>query len=91
MSKEKLIVLGSNILIEPPQKEDEKTAGGIIIPESAKKKPNKGVVVSAGPEAELKEGDVVIYNKHALREEKYDDITYLFGNESAVTFKLVSE
>ena len=61
--------LADRVLIRP-DKAEEKSAGGIIIPDSAKEKPLKGKVIAAGKgtkdEAmELKEGDTVLYGKYA--------------------------
>mgnify|MGYP003492531445 CR=1 FL=1 len=61
--------LSDRVLIEPSESET-KTASGIIIPDSAKEKPQKGKVVAAGPgskdeKMEVKVGDIVLYGKYA--------------------------
>ena len=68
--------LADRVLIRP-DKAEEKSAGGIIIPDSAKEKPLKGKVIAAGKgtkdEAmELKEGDTVLYGKYAGTEVEID-------------------
>lgn len=63
----KLRPINDNILVKRAQVKD-KTAGGIIIPETAKDKPTRGVVISVGNSKlsdELKEGDVVLFSKWA--------------------------
>lgn len=57
--------------------EEEKTAGGIIIPDSAKERPMRGTVVAAGPgtdkvKMQVKKGDVVLFAKYAGTEFKMD-------------------
>ena len=66
--------LGNNLVIEPVEQE-EKTASGIILPETAKEKPQKGVILAAGPgkllesgarqALEVAVGDTVLYAKYA--------------------------
>lgn len=78
--------LGDRIVIEPQEKE-EKTASGIVLPDSAKEKPQEGRIVAVGPgkfsdsgeriAPDVKEGDKVIYSKYAGTEVKYDGKTYL--------------
>jgi chaperonin GroES len=72
-------------------KSDEKTAGGIIIPDTAKEKPQEGEVVAVGPGArnergelvalELKAGDRVLFSKWAGTEVKIDDEDLLIMKE----------
>ena len=69
MAKLKSKPLGDRVLIEPAAAE-EKTPGGIIIPDTAKEKPQKGTVVAVGPGKKdepmtLKVGDVVLYGKYS--------------------------
>jgi len=69
MAKIKIKPLADRVLIEPAAAE-EKTAGGIIIPDTAKEKPQKGTVVAVGPGKKdepvtVKIGDVVLYGKYA--------------------------
>ena len=75
----KLKPLGDRVVVEPVEQE-EKTASGIILPETAKEKPQEGIVISVGPgrrdEAgeripmDVKEGDRVLYAKYAGTEVK---------------------
>ncbi len=70
----------SDRLVVEPQEKEEKTASGIILPETAKEKPQKGTVLAAGPgrtddngrriEMDVKTGDVVLYARFAGTEVK---------------------
>ncbi|TRZ72425.1 MAG: co-chaperone GroES [Bacteroidetes bacterium] len=88
MAKVKIKPLADRVLIEPAQAE-EKTAGGIIIPDTAKEKPQKGTVVAVGPGKKdepvtVKVGDVVLYGKYAGTEITIDGVNYLIMRESDV-------
>ena len=77
--------------------EEEKTKGGIIIPDTAKEKPQEGKVVAAGPgrmtddgnriPMELAVGDVVVYSKYAGTEYKEGETEYLVLREDDILFK----
>jgi chaperonin GroES len=80
--------LADRVLIKPADAE-EKTASGIIIPDSAKEKPLKGEVIAVGKgtkdeEMILKEGDRVLYGKYAGTEIELDDTKYLIMRQSDV-------
>ncbi len=80
--------LADRVLIAPEPAE-EKTVGGIIIPDSAKEKPLKGKVVAVGhgtkdEEMVLKAGDMVLYGKYAGTEIEVDGEKYLFMRQSDV-------
>ena len=80
--------LADRVLIKPADAE-EKTAGGIIIPDSAKEKPLKGEVIAVGKgtkdeEMVLKAGDQVLYGKYAGTEIELNDIKYLIMRQSDV-------
>ena len=80
--------LADRVLIKPADAE-EKTASGIIIPDSAKEKPLKGEVIAVGKgtkdeEMVLKEGDQVLYGKYAGTEIELDDVKYLIMRQSDV-------
>ncbi|SHF21246.1 co-chaperone GroES [Dysgonomonas macrotermitis] len=80
--------LADRVLIKPAVAE-EKTVGGIIIPDTAKEKPLKGSVVAVGngtkdEEMVLKAGDSVLYGKYAGTEIEYDGETYLIMRQSDV-------
>ncbi len=87
----KLKPLGSRILVEPIEA-DEVTAGGIVLPETAKEKPQKGKVLSVGPgdrdedgdriKMDVVEGDVVLFAKYAGTEIKVDGKKLLILRES---------
>ena len=85
--------LGSRVVIEPLESEDV-TAGGIVLPETAKEKPQKGKVVAVGSgrlldngqkvPLEVKVGDTVIFSKYAGTEIKLNDEKYLILSEKEV-------
>ena len=85
--------LGDRLVVEPLEKE-EKTASGIILPETAKEKPQEGTVLAAGPgrtdddgkriAMDVKAGDVVLYAKYAGTEVKIDDRKLLILKESDI-------
>lgn len=72
---------------------EEKTKSGIIMPDTAKEKPQEGEVVAVGPgkmekgeriALDVKVGDRVIYSKYAGTEMKYDGLEYLILKESDI-------
>jgi chaperonin GroES len=70
MAKKLSIVPLHDRVIVKPAAAEEKTAGGIIIPDTAKEKPQRGVVVAAGPGKKdepmtVKKGDTVLYGKYS--------------------------
>ena len=85
--------LGDRLLVKPIEQE-EKTASGIILPETAKEKPQEGEVLAAGPggrkddgtriEMDVQVGDRVLYAKYAGTEIKMDGVKYLILRESDV-------
>jgi len=74
--------------------EEQKTAGGIIIPDTAKEKPQEGQVVSVGPgkvgedgkrvPLEVKTGDRVLFSKYAGSEIKIDGVEHVFMREDDI-------
>ncbi|HPR30805.1 MAG TPA: co-chaperone GroES [Prolixibacteraceae bacterium] len=83
-------ILAGKILVEPMAAE-EKTASGIIIPDSAKEKPHQGKVVLAGAAKkdetmEVKAGDTVFYGKYAGTELSIDGTDYLLLSQSDVLY-----
>mgnify|MGYP001104030925 CR=1 FL=1 len=70
--------LGDRVLIELVEQE-ETTASGIVLPDSAKEKPQEGKVVAVGKDAEdeVKVDDRVIYSKYAGTEVEYEGKEYL--------------
>ncbi|KMK74383.1 co-chaperone GroES [Alkalihalobacillus pseudalcaliphilus] len=85
--------LGDRIVIEQIESE-EKTASGIVLPDSAKEKPQEGKVVAVGAgrvadngeriALEVKEGDSIIFSKYAGTELKYEGKEYLILRESDI-------
>ena len=85
--------LGDRLIVEPTEK-DQKTASGIILPETAKEKPQEGTVLAAGPgrlddegqriAMDVKTGNVVLYAKYAGTEVKIDDKKLLILKESDI-------
>ena len=84
----KIQPLADRVLIEPAAAE-EKTVGGIIIPDTAKEKPLQGKVVAVGKgtkdeEMVLKAGDTVLYGKYAGTELEFEGQKYLVMRQSDV-------
>jgi chaperonin GroES len=84
--------LADRVIVAPMEKETMK--GGIIIPDTAKEKPQQGKIVAVGPGAvsdkgertkpEVKTGDIVLYGKYAGTEVNVDGKDYLILRESDV-------
>ncbi len=93
MSKINLKPLADRIVVKPAEAE-EKTAGGIILPDTVKEKPVEGTVVAAGPgkiaddgtviKMEVKVGDKVLYGKYSGTEVTIKGEEYLIMRESDV-------
>jgi chaperonin GroES len=89
--------LGDRVVIKPLQRE-ERTKAGIVLPDTAKEKPQEGEVIAIGPgrmtdegkriPMELKVGDRVIYSKYAGTEYKDGDDEYLILRESDILAKV---
>ncbi len=75
-----------------PASEEETTASGIIIPDTAKEKPRRGTVAAVGNDEDLaeliKEGDVILYGKYAGDELSYDGVDYLILSRGDILAKL---
>jgi chaperonin GroES len=92
-SKLKLKPLGGRVIVEPIEQE-EMTAGGIILPETAKEKPQEGKILAAGPgerdedgeriPMEVQIGDKVLYAKYSGTEVKMDGRKLLILRESDI-------
>ena len=92
-STTKLRPLGDRVVIQPTPREDM-TKSGIVLPDTAKEKPQEGLIIAAGPgrilddgkrEAmDIKKGDKVLYAKYAGNEFKLDEIEYLIVSEKDV-------
>lgn len=88
MAKVSIKPLADRVLVEPAAAE-EKTASGIIIPDTAKEKPQKGKVVAVGQGKKdepmtVKEGDEVLYGKYSGTEITVDGNTFLIMRESDI-------
>lgn len=89
----KIRPLNDRILISRIE-EEKKTAGGIIIPDTAKEKPQEGTVIATGPgkigedgkriPMEIKTGDRVLFSKYAGTEIKIDGVEHVFMKESDI-------
>ncbi len=80
--------LADRVVVLPAEAE-VKTVGGIIIPDTAKEKPQKGTVVAVGPGKKdepmtVKEGDLVLYGKYSGTEIQLDGENYLIMKESDI-------
>ena len=88
MSKVNIKPLADRVLVEPLEAET-KTASGIIIPDTAKEKPQKGIVVSVGSGTKknpitVKVGETVLYGKYSGTELKFEGKDYLIMRESDI-------
>jgi chaperonin GroES len=89
----KIRPLNDRLLVQRLE-EEAKTAGGIIIPDSAKEKPAEGKVIAVGPgktndagervELQVKEGDVILFSKYGGTDVKLDGEDYLIMREDDV-------
>ncbi|GAB6275298.1 MAG: co-chaperone GroES [Peptococcaceae bacterium] len=85
--------LGERVVVKPLPSE-EVTKGGIVLPDTAKEKPQEGEVIAVGPgrlldngtrvTIDLKVGDKVLFSKYAGNEVKLDDVEYLIMRESDI-------
>lgn len=78
----------NKVIVEPVEAET-KTASGIIIPDSAKEKPQKGIIIATGKgkhdePMEVKAGDTVLFGKYSGTELHIDDKKYLVMNQSDI-------
>jgi chaperonin GroES len=97
-SKAKLSPLGDRIVVRPIERE-EVTRGGIILPDTAKEKPQEGEIVAVGPgkladdgtriAMDIKVGDKVIYAKYAGTEVEIDDEKLMIMHESDIMAKRI--
>jgi chaperonin GroES len=80
--------INDRVVVKPAPAE-EKTAGGIIIPDTAKEKPQRGEVVAVGPGKDgnlmtVQAGDIVLYGKYAGQELNYQGQDYLIMREDDI-------
>ena len=89
----KLKPLSDRVLVKPMEKEQEKK-GGIIIPDTAKEKPQEGEIIAAGPgkrdengkiiPMDVKVGDKILYGKYSGTEIKIEDQEYLIMHQEDI-------
>ncbi|MFA4884960.1 MAG: co-chaperone GroES [Desulfotomaculaceae bacterium] len=85
--------LGERVVVKPLPGE-EKTKGGIVLPDTAKEKPQEGEVIAVGSgkiletgqrvPIDLKPGDRILFSKYAGNEVKIDDVEYLIMREADI-------
>ncbi|MDH7482193.1 MAG: co-chaperone GroES [Armatimonadota bacterium] len=85
--------IGDKVIVKP-KAEEEKTSGGIILPDTAKEKPQEGTVIAVGPGKILengerkpmtvKEGDTVIYSKYGGTEVTVEGEDYIILDEDSI-------
>jgi chaperonin GroES len=80
--------INDRVVVKPAPAE-EKTSGGIIIPDTAKEKPQKGEVVAVGPGKDgnkltVAKGDIVLYGKYAGQEISHNGEDYLIMREDDI-------
>lgn len=98
MASAKLQPLADRLVVKPIQRE-EMTRGGILLPDTAKEKPQEGEVIAVGPgrmtdegnriPMDLKVGDRVIYSKYGGSEIKIDDVDVIILRESDILARKV--
>ncbi|MCX7767117.1 MAG: co-chaperone GroES [Candidatus Sumerlaeia bacterium] len=86
--------LGDRVVVKRIEEEEQKSAGGIIIPDTAKEKPQRGKVIAVGPgrlsddgkrmPMEVKVGDEILFGKYSGTDIKIDGEEYLIMHESDI-------
>jgi len=89
--------LGNRVVVQPLEEDEQMSAGGIYIPDTAKEKPQEGTVIAVGPgrltddgkrvPMEIGVGDTVVYSKYSGTEYKEGEIEYLVVREDDILFK----
>ena len=93
--------LGDRLIVEPLE-EEQTTIGGIVLPDTALEKPQRGNVVATGPGArsqetgeiipmDVGEGDVIVFSKYGGTEIRIEGTDYLILRESDVLAKVVAD
>ena len=90
----KIKPLADRVIVKPSDEAESKTSGGIIIPDTAKEKPQEGKIVAVGKgrldesgkpiKMNVKVGDKILYSKYGGTEIKYDGKEYLIMSESDI-------
>ena len=93
LSKDKIQPLGDRVMVKPVEQKETKR-GGIIIPDTAKEKPQEGEVVAVGKgkisddgkvlPMGVKPGDRILYGKYSGNEIKIDDVDYLIMHQDDI-------
>jgi len=88
MSKINIKPLADRVLVQPSEAET-RTSSGIIIPDTAKEKPQRGKVVAVGPGTKenpitVKTGDIVLYGKYSGTELHHEGVDYLIMKENDI-------
>jgi chaperonin GroES len=93
MTKMKIRPLNDRVLVVRVE-EEQKTKGGIIIPDTAKEKPQEGKIIAAGPgkigdngkrtALNVKQGDKILFSKYAGTEIKIDGVEHIFMKEDDI-------
>lgn len=96
----KIRTLDDRIVVQPLEAE-ETTAGGIVLPDSAQEKPQRGTVLAVGPgklldsgsraELSVAIGDEVIYGKYSGSDIEIDDVEYKILRETEILAKVVND
>lgn len=94
----KLTPLADRVVVKVEEKVEEKTKSGLVLPDTAKEKPQEGTVIAVGPgrilddgsrvPVDVKVGDKVIYSKYAGNEVKIDGEEYLLLEERNILAKI---
>ena len=89
--------LGNRVVILPSESDEQVSAGGIYIPDTAKEKPQEGEIVAIGPgrlsddgnriPMDVGVGDTVVYSKYSGTEYKEGEVEYLVLREDDILFK----
>ena len=89
--------VGNRVVVEPQESDEQMSAGGIYIPDTAKEKPQEGTVVAVGPgkltddgkrvPMEVSVGDTVVYSKYGGTEYKEGETEYLVLREDDILFR----
>ena len=93
-----LVPLGDRILVIRSEEDEQQTSGGIIIPDTAKEKPQKGEVVAVGKgrildngerqAVDVEVGDKVLFTKFGWTEITHDNVEYLILREDEILAKI---
>lgn len=85
--------LAGDLILVLPEKPEEKTSSGLYLPDTAKKKENRGTVILVGPGTDdepmrVKVGEFILFNQHAGIEEEYNGQTHLIMRQGDKLAKL---